>query len=104
MPETQVHPWKNGCWYNYSQKCLFNIVQNGNFEMHTTNYLDYPNMEPKYRGTWTYGKYEEVTPEIFAITKIKNYNLKIDSGRFKQFGVLDETGTCIHFLGLSNAI
>ena len=47
--ETHLHPWKNGYWYNSSQKCLLTkIGDDGIFETHTTNYLDYPNMVPKF--------------------------------------------------------
>ena len=78
--ETHLHPWKNGYWYNSSQKCLLTkIGDDGIFETHTTNYLDYPNMVPKFIGTWTYGKYKEAISTIFDATGIKNYNLEIDS-------------------------
>ena len=77
------------------------IIEDDKIEIHTLNYLDNPNMVPKLSSIWTYGEFDGPVPsEIVNVTGIQKYNLKMDSGTSKPFGVLNKDGTQIHFLGL----
>ena len=46
--------------------------------------LDYPDMEPKGKGTWTFGEFDARHEEIQKITggsKTNNVNMGIDHGK-----------------------
>ena len=85
------YPWRNGYWYNKEQKSYITLV-NGN-EAVSKNHLclDYPDLKPNAKYTWTYGEFGDTPEEIEKVTGAKKFNVQF--GQSHVYGVLHECGT-----------
>ena len=84
-------PWRNGYWYNKEQKSYITIV-NGNEAVSKSHLcLDYPDLKPNAKYTWTYGDFGDTPEEIEKVTGAKKFNVQF--GQSNVYGVLHECGT-----------
>ena len=97
-------PWKNGNWYNYAFRSMLQKVVGERVEGRNMICFEYPETKPMFIGSWTYGDFGPVKPEIGEMTGVKNYNIEFDTVMGKCHGVLNRAGTHIHHLGFSKNV
>ena len=112
MTLTTCYPWKNGYWYSDEQANFIVIVENDKVTWKKFIYLDYPEAlgfdtlgNEDTEDTWTYGDFGPVVNnDILKTTGVQNYNIILTSNKTKTHGVLNETGTQVHFLGIDDKV
>ena len=110
MTSSKSYPWKNGYWYSDEQANFIVIVENDKVTWKKFIYLDYPEAlgfdtlgNEDTEDTWTYGNFGPVNnDDVIKMTGVQNYNLILTSNKKKTHGVLNKTGTQVHFLSTTD--
>ena len=66
--------------------------------------FEHPETKPFFTGSWTYGDFGPVKPEVGKMTGAKNNNIEFDMAMGKCHGVLNKAGTRIHHVGFSKNV
>ena len=101
MTSQNIKSWKEGYWYgNKNKHFLTHVNVSGKAEFINLICIDYAKMPTLLNGTWKIGNYGIAVEKIIETTGIHNYNLEMSMGPIKLYGVINEAGDQIHFLGI----
>ena len=78
---TQEFPWRDGFWYNESQKFFIFKVKGETVEMKNIICLDYPEIKPIFSGKWEFRNFGPAPEKVAEISGCDHFNIMADYGQ-----------------------
>ena len=102
MMTTNGIPWKNGYWIGTDRRSVIYLVKDTEVIMKHIISLEHDFIKDIAIATWTFGEFGEAPEDIAEKSGAKYYNVEMthtDYGVWKQYGVMDKSGTKIFTKG-----